>query len=387
MASVKITELTSSGPLTGSEVLPIVQGIQTVKTTAQDIANLAGGGLAGTQYVYVAADGTDVENAAELQAAYATAQTMSPSATNRITIVAAPGNYNFDITTFKMYTQYIDLVSLDGNKSIIFNSSNVLGTLWVTADNVFVKGVDVQTKSLSVGDSLSNTIIENCKGGNYSFGFGGNILGTFIDCEGGDYSFAAKSSSFAPFGTLDNGLNVDAGGTFINCKGGDYSFGATSFVAMVSIAYASGTFTNCTAGSYSFGNHMIQSSIASGTFTNCIANSASFGHSSNFSLASGTFTNCKSGAYSFGAGSSGANANGTFNNCIGDGFSFGYNGDVSGVFSNCVGGNMSWFSNQPGGTVTGKLYFSRHTFSQSTPAAAPGGAVVAFITSSNTFIS
>jgi hypothetical protein len=42
MASVKITELSSSEPLTGMEVLPIVQGNETVKVTVQEIANLAG---------------------------------------------------------------------------------------------------------------------------------------------------------------------------------------------------------------------------------------------------------------------------------------------------------------------------------------------------------
>jgi hypothetical protein len=39
MSSVKITELSSSGPLTGSEVLPIVQGNETVKTTVQEIGS------------------------------------------------------------------------------------------------------------------------------------------------------------------------------------------------------------------------------------------------------------------------------------------------------------------------------------------------------------
>lgn len=34
------------------------------------LTNLPGGGLEGSQYVFVAADGTDVENAQELQAAY-----------------------------------------------------------------------------------------------------------------------------------------------------------------------------------------------------------------------------------------------------------------------------------------------------------------------------
>jgi hypothetical protein len=39
MSSVKITELSSSGPLTGMEVLPIVQGNETVKTTVQEIGS------------------------------------------------------------------------------------------------------------------------------------------------------------------------------------------------------------------------------------------------------------------------------------------------------------------------------------------------------------
>jgi hypothetical protein len=44
MAGVKITELSNASPLSGTEVLPIVQSNTTVKTTVQDIANLAGGG-------------------------------------------------------------------------------------------------------------------------------------------------------------------------------------------------------------------------------------------------------------------------------------------------------------------------------------------------------
>jgi hypothetical protein len=39
MASVKITELSSSDPLTGSEVLPIVQGNETVKASVNEISN------------------------------------------------------------------------------------------------------------------------------------------------------------------------------------------------------------------------------------------------------------------------------------------------------------------------------------------------------------
>lgn len=45
MASVKISQLASAAALTGTEEVPVVQGSATVKTTVQDIANLAGGGL------------------------------------------------------------------------------------------------------------------------------------------------------------------------------------------------------------------------------------------------------------------------------------------------------------------------------------------------------
>lgn len=44
MADIKISELTSAAALDGTEELPIVQNGATVKATAQDIADLGGGG-------------------------------------------------------------------------------------------------------------------------------------------------------------------------------------------------------------------------------------------------------------------------------------------------------------------------------------------------------
>jgi hypothetical protein len=43
MANVKISQLTAGSALTGAEEIPVVQGSSTVRTTAQDIADLAGG--------------------------------------------------------------------------------------------------------------------------------------------------------------------------------------------------------------------------------------------------------------------------------------------------------------------------------------------------------
>jgi hypothetical protein len=382
MSSVKITELSSSGPLTGSEVLPIVQGNETVKVPVSKL-----GGLIGTEYVFVSASGTDVENAAELQAAYDLAVTKATpivtptniplsnvtdngggnynmTLTNssdasyfsfgvtynviingtsyqflvqgvmgnmifvsnlvpglsfssftlevttypRVTVIAAPGNYNFENSTFIMNTEYVSLVSLDGNRSIIFNSSDSEGTLWLLANNVYLKGVDVQTKSLSVASGLNKVIVENCKGGTYSFGFGGNISGTYINCEGGDYSFASMPTFSAPIGVYNNFGDPTASGTFTDCVAGTASFGAS----FMFLAEASGKFTNC-------------SSI----------NGNSFGASFNSSIASGTFTDCVAGAQSFGAGSGAAIASGVFRRCIAGFESFAKNASMSGKFYNC----------------------------------------------------
>jgi hypothetical protein len=228
-----------------------------------------GGGLEGTSYVFVQANGTDIENAIELQTAYNLAKTKSPSITNRIIVIAAPGNYNFTTNDFIMNTVYIDLISLDGNKSIVFNG---VKTINITANDVFIKGINVLEKSFTIADDLNLLKIENCQGGDDSFGggYGDSASGTFIDCQGGVNSFGDSAS-----------------GTFTNCIGGDGSFGGDGGVA-------SGTFTNCIGGDGSFGG---DGGVASGTFTNCIGGEYSFGSSS----ASGTFTNCQGGSFSFGS--------------------------------------------------------------------------------------
>ena len=252
-----------------------------------------GGKFAGTNYVFVMADGTAVENAAELQAAYDELITRSPSATNRMTVIAAPGYYNFGATTFTMTTEHIDLVSLDGNRSIIFNSSDPVGTINIVANDVFVKGVDVQTKNFTIATNLNLLKVENCKGGNESFG--------------GDNSFQSNP--------------INASGTFTNCTGGNASFGG--------YCTASGTFTNCIGGTYSFGG----AGIASGIFVNCTGTTYLFGFTG---IASGTFTNCIAGDGFAGCGI----ASGIFTNCIGGNFSFGndggpYTGTLSGKLYYC----------------------------------------------------
>jgi hypothetical protein len=56
MANKKISQLTAAAALTGTELLPIVQDGVTVQTTAQDIADLGGGGTLPVETVYPTTD-------------------------------------------------------------------------------------------------------------------------------------------------------------------------------------------------------------------------------------------------------------------------------------------------------------------------------------------
>jgi len=68
MAKIKISDLAAAGTLDGSEEIPVVQGGETVKTTAQDIADLGGGGSSYLKYVALLTQtGTDAPVATVLE--------------------------------------------------------------------------------------------------------------------------------------------------------------------------------------------------------------------------------------------------------------------------------------------------------------------------------
>jgi len=365
-----------------------------------------GSGLEGTNYVFVSGNGTDVENAAELQTAYDLAiikaspivtpinmvvssvfdtgggtyqislsnfsdvnyftsgqfydvvingtqysmfvngimsnilfvnnlvpglsftsftflQTTNPI----VTVVVAPGYYNFENTAFTIFVENINVVSLTGNRDVFItgggqNLGYDFSNIMVYADNILVKGL-VTDIVFFVENDLGNTIIENCKGGDYSFGYSNfNLNSTFINCEAANYSFAFLGT---------------ASGTFINCKAVERSFGTSS----------SGTFIDCEAGVNSFGYF----GSAYGLFKNCTAEENSFGA---FSIASGSFYNCIAGDYGFGYQGT---ASGTFNDCKALDLSFGYNGTASGIFTNCTGDDSSFGGGS--GVLTGRLYYCK----------------------------
>lgn len=235
--------------------------------------------LSGSNYVFVEANGTPLQNGSSLSASYALAKTYAPTGSNRFSVLLGPGKYAL-ANNFVLDTEYLDVVSLTGYKDVYVTGS---GTIVVGANNVYVRGIDVGSNNFTITSSFPNTIFKNCKGGDESFGGnptpvngatpnpGYTIASTFIDCEGGDRSFAGYGSAY---------------GTFINCIGGNSSFGN----------FCDGTFKNCSAGSQSFA---ALGQIEGGTFENCTALANSF--SMFIGINSGSILeNCVGGISSFG---------------------------------------------------------------------------------------
>jgi len=249
--------------------------------------------LSGSNYIFVEANGTPTQNGLSLSASYSQAKSYSPSATNRIAVLAGPGKYTFS-SDFNLNTQYIDVVSLTGECDVLVTGS---GTVLINNDNIFVRGIDVDIKNFTLTASFPSVTLKNCKGGDYSFGgntpppVGGpaspgyTIASTFIDCVGGDYSFAGLGSAY---------------GSFNGCIGGNFSFGS----------YCDGTFINCTAGDYSFA---YDADIEGGTFQNCTAGAYSFAAIGNI-MSGATLNNCIGGLDSFAQGIN--SVTGTLIGCI-----------------------------------------------------------------------
>ena len=350
-------------------------------------SNSFGGGLGGTSYVYVAGDKSSFElNGEELLAAYALAKAMTPFGNakdvyNRVQVVVAPGTYYFPNDDFNIDSNYVDVVSLTGNRDVVLDFINVTSV----ATDVYLKGLDLGTNPFTIYGNQPNLKIENCTGGDYSFsGDTQSTSGTFTNCTAGDYSFGGRDNAGdIGYGYIEDGavcINCTAGdysfggnqlymggtadGTFINCTAGDYSFGGTGFTngtftdcvagqgSFGGDGNVVGTYTGCTAGDYSFGG--IYLSSVSGTFNNCIAGNNSFGEAT--ATVSGTFNNCTAGNNSFGQ-NGGSTVSGTFNNCTSGSYSFGADSaTVSGTFKNCYAGESSFGASSA--TVTSTAFFS-----------------------------
>jgi len=233
--------------------------------------------LSGSNYIFVEANGTPIQNGGYLTSSYNLAKLTNLTGSDRFSVLLGPGYYEFT-NDFIIDTEYIDVVSLTGDRDVYITGSS---TIVIGADRVYVRGIDVDTKNFTITGSFLSTIIKNCKGGDESFGGsptpqqgfpfpGYTMASTFIDCEGGGRSFAGYGSAY---------------GTFINCIGGGESFGD----------YCNGTFKNCVGGDNSFAT---LGDIEGGTFENCTAGDASFASVGTIKQGS-KLIECVGGALSF----------------------------------------------------------------------------------------
>lgn len=118
MSNIKISELTSASGLTGAELLPIVQENTTVKTTVQDIVDLAGGG--GSSTLDILADGTVVNQNSNVR--YVTSTTISPVSGNQhLAIISAPEIYlsNGTATTITLPTFTVGGLSVGNQPNLV----------------------------------------------------------------------------------------------------------------------------------------------------------------------------------------------------------------------------------------------------------------------------
>lgn len=139
MADKSISQLSSATtPLAGTETLPIVQGGSTVKTTVQDVADLAGGGLPYLVYTaLLTQSGTNPPVATVLQ------NTLGGAVTWNRTFVPGPNLVVYFATSSGLFTvgkttilcggitqkpgaAYINITN--GNPYIVFGNSQELDT-------------------------------------------------------------------------------------------------------------------------------------------------------------------------------------------------------------------------------------------------------------------
>lgn len=294
------------------------------------------GSIYGTKYVLVNGNGTPEENAVKLQAAYDYAKELRASnpitgSADRYSVIISPGEYTFN-TTFEIDTDGIDVISLTGGRDVVINIpiTNDISSpsVWIQdVDYITVRGIVTQTLQFRTEVYGQNVLIENCKGGDFSFTFGTlpggpsshygkgpGTYATFKNCEGGDYSFLLYTrNNYA---------------TFIDCKGGNYSFGAFANAGLNAFC------TNCTAGIYSFGYSF--NGNADGSYTNCTGMEGCFlSYSTGDGIIQSIITNCTAKDESFAFG-----------------------GDLasSGKIINCIGGNHSFFTlSSAGGTNNGMV--------------------------------
>jgi hypothetical protein len=293
-------------------------------------------------------------NGDELVEKLAFAKTLTPngqllSDTNRVTVLVAPGKYDFFVT-LKMDTPYVDLISLTGDADVFLTSLVSSTAIKVTTSDIKIKGFNLteQSNNIIIEGAYSNNYFENIIGSDRSFSngtFGGQVAGNFKNCVGGKQCFAdINNEEILTNSTLENctasdfsfGFQIEES-TLINCLGTSINFGYKS----ITKSYL----TDCTAQQNSFG---CEEGIFASTLTNCTADMVSFGRTNvpgqSTIIEASQLNNCKAGNNSFAVYNVDDNS---FINCVGGDESFGAN-IANSIYKNCKGGNNSFGAGKQG---------------------------------------
>jgi len=148
-------------------------------------------------------------------------------------IIASPGVYKIDPPTqtqdFRILDGFIDISSADGQRSIILEEGSAKlffkMSQEVTSDMVTITGLNGLKNNVAIGPATNSTFNSgikfiNCAGGQYSFMSGYNSYyysHQIYDCESLEYSFASSN---------DANINPSVNDSIIqNCKGRDFCFG------------------------------------------------------------------------------------------------------------------------------------------------------------------
>ena len=131
MANIKISQLASAAALTGTEEVPVVQSNATVKTTVQDIANLAGG----FQPLEILADGTVTPASLSLISYVTYLPVIGVSGNQTVVPVTIPS-----ITLDGGSSTYITFPTLEKVSLVMFNYPNLTTISFPVLETVYNLG-------------------------------------------------------------------------------------------------------------------------------------------------------------------------------------------------------------------------------------------------------
>ena len=313
--------------------------VQDVKDIITEL-NSAGeeGGIGGSTYLYVKANGSPVENAIELKRQYDLAKTMR---VQNYTYTYAVSNFvesagiysvfftnNNALNNFTFGSQNIIINNVTYGVTIVgissstglqiqglpsglsFTSLGLIVVSYPTINVVVAPGdYDLKGETFLINESYINVVSLTGNADVNFIGFSSNQASVHIDSNyvlvkglnagigkitiGVNKQYFTVEKCVGGYGSFSAIVNTGfIGGTFNDCVGGDYSFGGTNMFVTLD-----GTFNNCVGGNYSF--NAPQANIQ-GTFNNCTALNQSFGAAQLFTQGNyATFNNCKAGSSSF----------------------------------------------------------------------------------------